>query len=116
MNGIPGAVLLSIHQNSLPSSPATRGAQAFFNGQPGARALAESVQAALNGAVNGEHEKQAAQAPSSVYLMKSVEAPRRAGGVRLPLQRRGDGAAEGPGLSDKAGGRHHGGTYFSDRS
>ena len=75
VNGIPGAVLLSIHQNSLPSSPATRGAQAFFNGQPGARALAESVQAALNGAVNGEHEKQAAQAPSSVYLMKSVEAP-----------------------------------------
>ena len=72
VNGIPGAVLLSIHQNSLPSSPATRGAQAFFNGQPG---LYVYLLAALNGAVNGEHEKQAAQAPSSVYLMKSVEAP-----------------------------------------
>ena len=40
-----------------------------------AKELAESVQAALNAAVNGEHEKQAAQVPSSVYLMKSVEAP-----------------------------------------
>ena len=31
VNGIPNAVLLSIHQNSLPSSPATHGAQAFRN-------------------------------------------------------------------------------------
>ena len=75
VNAIPGAVLLSIHQNSLPSSPATRGAQTFWNGQAEAKELAESVQAALNAAVNGEHEKQAAQVPSSVYLMKSVEAP-----------------------------------------
>lgn len=75
VNAIPGAVLLSIHQNSLPSSPATRGAQAFWNDREGARALAESVQAALNAAVNAGHEKQAARAPSSVYLMKSAEAP-----------------------------------------
>ena len=75
VNAIPGAVLLSIHQNSLPSSPATRGAQTFWNGQAEAKELAESVQAALNAAINGEHKKQAAQVPSSVYLMKSVEAP-----------------------------------------
>ena len=31
----PGAVLLSIHQNSLPSSPSTRGAQVFWNRQEG---------------------------------------------------------------------------------
>ncbi len=36
VNGIPNAVLLSIHQNSLPSSPATHGAQAFRNRQDGA--------------------------------------------------------------------------------
>ena len=75
VNAIPGAVLLSIHQNSLPSSPSTQGAQAFWNGQPGAEELAASVQAALNAAVNAGRGKKAAQAPSSVYLMKSVEAP-----------------------------------------
>ena len=75
VNGIPGAVLLSIHQNSLPASPSTQGAQAFYNGREGAEALAESVQAALNGAVNAGHEKKAAQVPGSVYLMKEITAP-----------------------------------------
>ena len=63
VNELPGAVLLSIHQNSLPSSPSTRGAQVFWN------------QEALNGAVNAGHEKKAAQVPSSVYLMKEITAP-----------------------------------------
>ena len=75
VNGIPGAVLLSIHQNSLPASPSTQGAQAFYNGREGAEALAESVQAALNGAVNAGHGKKAAQVPGSVYLMKEITAP-----------------------------------------
>lgn len=39
VNGIPNAVLLSIHQNSLPSSPVTHGAQTFWNRQEGAEAL-----------------------------------------------------------------------------
>ena len=75
VNAIPGAVLVSIHQNSLPSSPSTRGAQVFWNRQEGAEALAESVQTALNGAINAGHEKKAAQVPSSVYLMKEITAP-----------------------------------------
>ena len=37
VNAIPGAVLLSIHQNSLPSSPSTQGAQVFWNGRRGRR-------------------------------------------------------------------------------
>ena len=72
---LPGAVLLSIHQNSLPSSPSTRGAQVFWNRQEGAEELASSIQEALNGAVNAGHEKKAAQVPSSVYLMKEITAP-----------------------------------------
>ena len=75
VNGIPNAVLLSIHQNSLPSSPSTRGAQVFWNRQEGAEELASSIQEALNGAVNAGHEKKAAQVPSSVYLMKEITAP-----------------------------------------
>jgi len=72
---LPGAVLLSIHQNSLPSSPSTRGAQVFWNRQEGAEELASSIQESLNGAVNAGHEKKAAQVPSSVYLMKEITAP-----------------------------------------
>ncbi len=49
VNGIPNAVLLSIHQNSLPSSPSPRGAQIFWNRQEGAEELASSIQEALNG-------------------------------------------------------------------
>ena len=75
VNGVPNAVLLSIHQNSLPSSPSTRGAQVFWNRQEGAEELASSIQEALNGAVNAGHEKKAAQVPSSVYLMKEITAP-----------------------------------------
>ena len=75
VNAIPGAVLVSIHQNSLPSSPSTRGAQVFWNRQEGAEALAESVQTALNGAINAGNEKKAAQVPSSVYLMKEITVP-----------------------------------------
>ena len=72
VNGIPNAVLLSIHQNSLPSSPSTRGAQVFWNRQEGAEELASSIQEALNGAVNARHEKKAAQVPSSVYLLSLI--------------------------------------------
>ena len=75
VNAIPGAVLVSIHQNSLPSSPSTRGAQVFWNRQEGAEALAESVQTALNGAINAGNEKKAAQVPPSVYLMKEITVP-----------------------------------------
>ena len=75
VNETPNAVLLSIHQNSLPSSPSTRGAQVFWNRQEGAEELASSIQESLNGAVNAGHEKKAAQVPSSVYLMKEITAP-----------------------------------------
>ena len=75
VNETPNALLLSIHQNSLPSSPATHGAQVFFNGAEGATPLATSVQEALNQAVNTEKAKSPAAIGSSVYLMKNITAP-----------------------------------------
>ena len=75
VNALSGSVLLSIHQNSLPSSPSTQGAQVFWNRQEGAEELAESIQLALNAALNAGHEKKAAQVPSSVYLMKEITVP-----------------------------------------
>lgn len=75
VNGMPGAVLVSIHQNSLPSSPVTHGAQVFWNGQQGGETLANLVQDSLNGAVNTEKAKQSRKIPDTIYLMKHVRVP-----------------------------------------
>lgn len=75
VNDIPNAVLLSIHQNSLPSSPVTHGAQVFWNGGEGAQELAQRVQDALNAAINRGNEKKTKRIPDSIYLMNHITAP-----------------------------------------
>ena len=75
VNNTPGAVLLSIHQNSLPSSPVTHGAQVFWNRQEGGEALARLMQDSLNRSINPGNEKQPKAIPSTIYLMKHVSAP-----------------------------------------
>lgn len=73
VNETPNAVLLSIHQNSLPSSSRVHGAQAFYARTAGSEELAESIQAALNAAVNAGNEKGKKPIGEGVYLMKHVE-------------------------------------------
>ncbi|MBQ9347199.1 MAG: N-acetylmuramoyl-L-alanine amidase [Oscillibacter sp.] len=75
VNSTPGAVLVSIHQNSLPSSPVTRGAQVFWNRQAGGQDLAEAMQSALNEVVNAGNAKRAREMDSTVYLMRHAEVP-----------------------------------------
>jgi N-acetylmuramoyl-L-alanine amidase len=75
VNGTENAVLLSIHQNSLPSSTVTHGAQVFWNRQEGAETLARVVQDSLNGSVNVGNEKQPKKISDTIYLMKNVTAP-----------------------------------------
>lgn len=75
VNNTENAVLLSVHQNSLPSSAVTRGAQVFWNRQTGAEALANLIQDSLNSSVNTGNEKQARQIPATIYLMKHIGAP-----------------------------------------
>ncbi|WP_298034989.1 N-acetylmuramoyl-L-alanine amidase [uncultured Dysosmobacter sp.] len=75
VNGTENALLVSIHQNSLPSSTVTHGAQVFWNRQEGAEAMAERVQEALNSTVNAGNEKKARQIQPTIYLMKHVTAP-----------------------------------------
>lgn len=57
INALPHAVLLSIHQNSMPQHPAVHGAQVFSNPQEPAAGLAQSIQQALNLTVNTGNEK-----------------------------------------------------------
>ena len=75
VNGIPGAMLLSVHQNSLPSSVVTYGAQAFWNQQTGAEGLAVSIQNALNQAINTHRAKEAKPIASTIYLMRQITVP-----------------------------------------
>lgn len=75
VNETENAVLLSIHQNSLPSSPETHGAQVFWNRQAGAESLAKVVQDALNPVINPDRPKQSRPIPDTIYLMKHVTAP-----------------------------------------
>ena len=75
VNGTEGALLVSIHQNSLPSMPRVQGAQVFFGAVEGSDRLAASVQAALNASVNGKTKKSERQIDSSIYLMKNVRCP-----------------------------------------
>ena len=66
---------ISIHQNSLPDHPSVHGAQVFYNGAASGPRLGETVQAALNGAVNAGNGKNAKAIDSTIYLMKNVQCP-----------------------------------------
>lgn len=74
VNRTENAVLISIHQNSLPQSPVTHGAQAFRNREEGAEALAEAVQTLLNEQIN-DRPKEPRLIPDTIYLMNHVQAP-----------------------------------------
>lgn len=75
VNETEHAVLLSIHQNSLPSSVVTHGAQVFWNREEGAEELARVVQDSLNSCVNAGNEKQPKRIPDTIYLMRHVTSP-----------------------------------------
>lgn len=75
VNAQEGAILVSVHQNCLPSAPSVHGAQAFYNGIEGADALASAVQEALNRAANPEKGKTPVRISDSIYLTKNVTAP-----------------------------------------
>lgn len=70
---VPGAVLISIHQNTFPDSRYS-GAQVFYANTAGSEELAEMLQAALVTALNpGSNRK--AKKSESVYLMERIDKP-----------------------------------------
>lgn len=72
VNSVPGGVLISIHQNSLPEVKSVRGAQVFYNGS--GEALAMAVQEELNRTIN-QRPKESKAAGSGIYLMDNVRVP-----------------------------------------
>ena len=75
VNDTPDAVLVSIHQNSLPSVPSVHGAQVFYGAVEPSETLAISVQNTLNASVNSGNTKHEKKIDSSIYLMKNVTCP-----------------------------------------
>ena len=75
INDTAPALTISIHQNSMPDHPSVHGAQVFYNGAASGPRLGETVQAALNGAVNAGNGKNAKAIDSTIYLMKNVQCP-----------------------------------------
>lgn len=75
INGYPEAVVLSVHQNSLPSSTATHGAQCFYNAIDGADALANALQTALNTTINVGNEKSHKAISEDIYLTANATVP-----------------------------------------
>lgn len=72
INSYEGATLISIHQNSLPNAPKVHGAQVFYNTQPHAQELANTMQTVLNSSVNVGNGKTETAIPKSVYIMSHV--------------------------------------------
>lgn len=75
INGYDDALLISIHQNSLPSSPSVHGAQVFYNTVDGAQQLAAEVQQSLNEGLNIGNRKTIKKIDSTIYLMRQAECP-----------------------------------------
>ena len=74
-NSIENGVLISIHQNSMPSAKSVRGAQVFYNEITGSAELAQTTQEVLNQTINIDHKKSSKPIGNSSYLMKSVQIP-----------------------------------------
>lgn len=106
INGTPGALLVSIHQNSLPSHPSTHGAQVFFNAVDPAGEVAQGVQQALNVSLDGGKTVKAMD--GGVYLMKQIRCPGVLVECRVPLKRQGSRASADRGAPAAAGRGHSG--------
>lgn len=70
VNKTKHAVLISIHQNSLPSVPSVHGAQVFYSAVEPSAQLAASIQNAMNIGINLQNQKEEKRIDPSIYLMK----------------------------------------------
>lgn len=70
IEAIPGALLISIHQNAYPN-PKYHGMQVFYRDED-SRALAQQMQGNVSAFLDAENKRQALKIPNAVYLMKNV--------------------------------------------
>ena len=73
VNDAPGAILVSIHQNTFPQAKYS-GAQVFYAQTEGSEALAASVQANLRDALDPENRREC-KLSQTVYLLNKIRCP-----------------------------------------
>lgn len=73
-NGIPGAVLISIHQDYYPTAQ-PRGAQVLYSGYQGSDRLGTAIQANLIGQLDPQNRRLAIPAPKELYLTANTRCP-----------------------------------------
>lgn len=74
IQNLPGAVLISIHQNYYPSATPW-GIQVFYGKVAGGSELGEIVQKNLTTQISPENRRVAAPIDESIYLMRKVSCP-----------------------------------------
>lgn len=74
IRSVPGAFLVSIHQNKY-TSPSPRGAQVFFRDNEESRTFAELMQERLNEKLVPNGRRVAAPISRDIYIMKVIECP-----------------------------------------
>ena len=74
VNETPGALLVSIHQNSFPQGTQYRGAQVFFAATEGSQTLAEALQEHIRGRLDPANHR-TCKPIDGVYLMEHVSCP-----------------------------------------
>jgi N-acetylmuramoyl-L-alanine amidase len=74
VNSLPGARLLSIHQNFFEGA-SPHGAQVFYHGDEESQAWAEALQERVRTCVDQDNTRTAVPVPEFVYLMRHVDCP-----------------------------------------
>ena len=72
IEAVPGATLISIHQNTYSGSARYHGAQVFYADEASSLGLAQHTQELLRQALDPENSRQAARLPNTVYLMNHI--------------------------------------------
>lgn len=71
---VQGGTLMSIHQNTYPSSQ-YHGAHVFYASTEGSQTLAEHIQNSIKIALQPDNERAAKQIPDTVYIMNHITCP-----------------------------------------
>lgn len=74
VRNIPGAALLSVHQNTFPEET-IHGFQAFYAPTEDSEELAQMIQTAVRETLQRDNRREARRIPETVYLMNHISCP-----------------------------------------
>lgn len=100
INETPDCLFISIHQNSYPY-PNNTGTQVFYSpNHPESQALAAAIQQSVIHLIQPQNTRKVKKSGTEIYLLYQAKNACRYGGVRLHVQRAGNGKAAHRSLSE----------------